>query len=432
MPKFRYPLKPLEHMMATQYADASIPGGYSPITKNVKVHQHGVKKRWGYTLDRSLSAPVYNTVCYQTAIGNRYTLYLTDTDLCMRKAGTTSETFQYLTDQWTTGAVTGITGAVVTGNAWCQWQAASGVLAGDKFIMTDDENASIEADANWATVLTVNSDTQITLSASYTGATTSGNYRIRKVYSVPSNERWSHTTVDYNFIFTNGNTNVQYYNYLTDATKAAVVNATYASRAKYCTSFADRLILADLYSGGLRNPALVAYSANTNCLQFDSGTDATAGTFELLETEDYITGLGRVGPLLGIFKKHSITFYERSGDSNSPLRRYSISTGIGSSAPYSIVEALGTVLYLGKDDFYMINGDQPTPVGENMRYKFYDIVPETEADNTWGFANPLENEIVWIANTSEGKYAFVWDYKYREWYIFSFPEDITGAGMGAV
>ena len=136
--------------------------------------------------------------------------------------------------------------------------------------------------------------------------------------------------------------------------------------------------------------------------------------------------------MLGVFKQNSITYYERSGDSTAPLRRYSISSGIGSSAPYSIVEALGTVLFLGKDDFYLINGDNPEPMGESMRYKFYDIVPETEAANTWGFVNPMENEIVWIANTSEGKYAFVWDYKYKEWYLYQFPIDITGAGMGAV
>ena len=435
MPKFRYPLKPLEHMMATQFADASIPGTFSPVTKNVKVYQHGVRKRWGYTSDRDLTAPVYNTVCYQTAIGNRYTLYLTDADLAMRQTGT-NETFSYLTERYTTGHVSNITDAtpsVVTGNG-TTW--STNVAAGDKFILTADQSANIEPDAQWATVASA-TDTSITLTGHYAGthgaiSDPNDHYIVRKVYSVPSNERWSCTAVDYNFIFTNGNTNVQYYNYLTAAGYAQEVNATYASKARYCTSFADRLVLADLYSGGLRNPLLVAYSANTNCLQFDSGTDATAGTFELLETEDYITGLGRCGSMLGVFKRDSITFYERSGDSTSPIRRYSISTGIGSSAPYSIVEVLGTVVFLGKDDFYLINGNNPEPMGEGMRYKFYDIVGETEAGNTWGFVNPVENEVVWIASTSEGKYAFVWDYKYKEWYLYQLPVDITGAGTGAV
>jgi hypothetical protein len=429
MAKYRYQLKPLEHMMATQFADASIPGGFSPVTKNVKVFQHGVRKRWGYTLDRSLGSTLYSTACLQAANGQRYTMYLTDADLAVRKTGT-SETFAYATEAYTTGAVTGITGAVVTGNVWCQWQASSGLAAGDKLIMAADENASIEPDTNWGTILTVDSDTQITLSAAYTGATTVGNYKTRKVYSLPTSERWSWTMVDDKFIFTNGNTNVQYI--AAGGTAAADVNATYAVKARYCTAFADRLILADSYSSGLRNPVQVQYSANTSVLEFDAGTDATAGSFELLETEDYITGLGRVGSLLGVFKRDSVTFYERSGDSTSPLRRYNISTGIGSSAPYSIVEALGTVVFLGKDDFYLINGDHPEPIGESMRYKFYDIVPETEAGNTWGFVNPAENEIVWIANTSEGKYAFVWDYKYKEWMLYKFPVDITGAGMGAI
>jgi hypothetical protein len=236
--------------------------------------------------------------------------------------------------------------------------------------------------------------------------------------------------VDDKFIFTNGNTNVQYI--AAGGTYAADINATYAVKAKYCTAYADRLILADSYSGGLRNPVLVQYSSNTNVLQFDSGSDATAGSFELIETEDYITGLGRVGPLLAVFKPTSVTFYERTGDSTSPIRRYSISTGIGATAPYSIVEAQGTVMFLGKDDFYYINGDHPEPIGENIRFKFYDIVSETEAQNTWGFWNPMENEIVWVANTSDGKKAFVWDYKYREWYLYDFPVDVTGAGTGGI
>jgi hypothetical protein len=236
--------------------------------------------------------------------------------------------------------------------------------------------------------------------------------------------------VNDDFIFTNGDVNVQYYN--TSLSAATDVDATYAVKAKYCTTFADRLILADCYSSGLRNPVLVRYSSNTDPREFDSGTDATAGSFEMLETEDYITGLGRVGPLLAVFKRDSITFYERSGESTAPLRRYSISTGTGSSAPYSIVEALGTVVFLGKDDFYAINGDHAEPIGENMRYKFYDIVGETEAQNTWAFVNPNENEIIWVANTSEGQYGFAWNYKYREWGLYQWPVTITGAGMGAI
>ncbi len=241
--KFRYPIKPLEHMMATQFADSTIPGGFSPITKNVKVYQHGIRKRWGYTLDRSLGAPIYSTACLQAANGQRYTLYLTDADLAVRKTGA-SETFAYATEQYTTGHITNITAAnpgVITGDstAW----VAGGIAAGDKFILTADENANIEPDVNWATVATV-AATEITLTGAYSGTTGDfaadpKHYVIRKVYSVPANERWSWTMVDDKFIFTNGNVNVQYI--AAGGTAAADVSATYAIKAKYCTAFADRL-----------------------------------------------------------------------------------------------------------------------------------------------------------------------------------------------
>ena len=163
----------------------------------------------------------------------------------------------------------------MTGNAWCQWLSAGKLKAGDKFIMDLDGNANIEPDADWATILTVDSDTKITLTASYAGATTSGNYRTRMVYSVPSGERWSWTMVDDKFIFTNGNVNTQYI--AAGGTAAADVNATYAVKAKYCTAFADRLILADSYSGGLRNPVQVQYSANTNVLGVRRGDGRHGG-----------------------------------------------------------------------------------------------------------------------------------------------------------
>lgn len=427
MPKFRYPVRPLEHMMATQFGDASIPGGYSPVTKNVRVYRNGVRKRWGYTSDRALGAMVYGTACLQAANGQRYTVYLTSTDFAVRKTGT-SETFAYATDTYTTGTAS-LSGTTLTGAGGAAW-VTGGIEAGDKFIFTADQSANIEPDTNWATVSSVDSETGIKLTASYTGATASGAYKIRKVYSVPTNERWSWAMVDDKFVFTNGAVNTQYMS--AGGTYATDVNSTYAIKAKYCTSFADRLILADVYSGGLRNPVKVQYSANTNVLQFDSATDSTAGSFEVLDTDGYITGLSTAGSFLTVYKMNSVNCYGRTGISTSPLELAVSRPGVGCVAPYSIVSAMGTNFWLGKDDFYLLDGDYPRAVGENIRYKFYDLVGETEAQYTWGFVNPTENEIVWVANTSEGKYGFAWDYKYKEWTLYQFPVDITGAGDGAV
>ena len=35
-----------------------------------------------------------------------------------------------------------------------------------------------------------------------------------------------------------------------------------------------------------------------------------------------------------------------------------------------------------------------------IRYKFKEIVSDSERENVWGFNNFLDNEILWFANTS--------------------------------
>jgi hypothetical protein len=90
-------------------------------------------------------------------------------------------------------------------------------------------------------------------------------------------------------------------------------------------------------------------------------------------------------------------------------------------------------VFLGRDDFYIIEGTEPISIGQDaIRYYFFDNVSETEIENTWGFANTLENEVIWIANTGSGKKGFVWNYKFKEWAIYSYYDDITAAGRGAI
>ena len=431
MAKYVYTIRPIEHGMAMDYPSLHIPETYSPLVYNSRITQHSVKKRWGYnTADRSLGAPIYAIILYQTSDGSRYTLYLTDTDLCKRESG---GTWSYLTQRYATGNISSISGATVTGSG-TTWDAG---MVGDYFILDVDHSSTSEPDTNWAKISAA-STTSLTLSASYTGTTgafTPGKtYKIRQIYSVPSNERWAWTFADDKFVFTNGNVNTQYWNGNVAAAMGAAtdVNVTYAIKARYCTSYAERLLLADVYSGGSRNPYLVLWSSNTDITAFDPGANPTAGSKEFIETDDYLMGMARIGPYISIYKRDNIVLGERTGTSTDPFLFSIIRPGIGCRAPYSLIEATGTNCFLGKDDFYIMRGDYPESIGTNMRQKFYDWVPETEAQNTWGWYSLLENEINWIARTTAGKMAFSWDYKHNEWTTYQFAHDITGAGSGAI
>ena len=80
----------------------------------------------------------------------------------------------------------------------------------------------------------------------------------------------------------------------------------------------------------------------------------------------------------------------------------------------------------------MMRSDYPEPIGMKIRDKFFDIVEWTEVENVWGKHYDLRNEIEWIANTIEGKFGFVYNYKLKEWTINEYAHDVVAAGKGAL
>jgi len=421
--RLTYPLKPISHAVSTESPSLFMTPGFSPWASNGRIEQKSFKKRPGYLIDRAVGRFIYGVHLFQTLVGSRYTLYLTDTDLAKKETGT-GETFSYVTKTYTTGTVSGVSGANVTGNGTA-WD--TNAKAGDKFIMAADLSANVEPDEHWATIQTVGGATAITLSGNYAGATTTGNYIIRRVYSVPTDERWSTAILDDKFIFTNGNVNVQYYN---GSGAAADLDATYAVKARFCIEYANRLFLGD-YEDSVagRLPTSIRWSKEGDPTTW---VDSTAGELDLIETEDFLAGLGKVGTYLVIYKRDNIHVYTRTGVATNPITLVAQRRGIGCAAPYSIIEFMGTNAFVGRDDFYMMNGDTPIPIGEKIRTKFFDITPVTAVENVWGAHDPLRNELLWTASTLAGKYAFVYNYKHNEWYTYEFPDDMTAFGRGAL
>ena len=128
----------------------------------------------------------------------------------------------------------------------------------------------------------------------------------------------------------------------------------------------------------------------------------------------------------------NIYIYGRTGVATDPISLVAFRPGVGCVAPYSPVSYMGTTAWLGRDDFYVMDGDQPTSIGDKIRTEFFSSVSETEIKNTWGAANHNLKEVMWIANTSAGQRVFVYNYKYKEWYMYSLPIEVTGFGKGAV
>lgn len=415
------PIKPLAKALDTSYpAMNQDPLAAAWPTVNVQVESNRIKRRWDYAASRTLltGATGQYVTLFKRGTGATNTLILTETDL-IKKDENTGKTWSYLTPVYSAGTVSFDAGKTLVTGAGTDWVTA-GVAAGDKLIVAADLTADEEPDANWATISAVDSLTSIDLSPAYTGTGT-GAYKIRKVYSVPTDERWQFAVVNDIFCFTNGNENVQKWD--GSAATAVDLDSTNAVKARYCTCYANRLILADMYLSGVRQPWTIKWSQEGDPTDW---TDSTAGEIDFAETDEPITGLGRVGNNLVVFKKNAYYIGSRTGVPTSPITFPTFKAGVGLWAPYSLVEAAGTCFWLGHDNFYVMNGQEWEPIGDTIKYEFFSRVNDTERTKVWGVPNPRHNEILWFATTNEGQRAFSYKYREASWSTYTFPSTVTG------
>jgi hypothetical protein len=406
---------------------------------NTQLYRRSIQKRPGHTIDRSTVSgdPVQDGVVYTKYDAKSYSLMLSNNNLLKREPDDVSGgTWSYLTDTYTggaSGAVVSITAGVTVEFSDTNLTTAN-IAAGDKFLITADQDPDKEPDAAWATVESVTDATHLVLTGAYGGGSSTGAYKLRRVYTTPDGERWSWAVVGDQFCFSNGNTHVQYWDGI--LASAADLNVTSASRARYLLNYADRLLLADCYfsdDGGvtsIRHPWTLRWSANLKPGTYLADGDTTAGEMDFLGTDDVITGLGQSGQYVVVYKYNTLIFGNRTGVATAPLEFPTERRGLGCIAPYSIIPVSGTNVFLGSDNFYSLNGDIPEPFGDKVRDKFFDVVNETERKRVWGKLLPNQKKILWVANTNsgEGQLAFVYDYGNKEWATWKFYQNITGIG----
>lgn len=530
MSRESFRLNPIDHCYMMEKSPLYQPLPFSAWPSMNVVQDHGrIRKRCGYKADLTTASEVdvQGVYVYQRRDGTRDTIILSEEDVMVRKTGT-DETFKYLTPMTTyTGTsqvdeIDASTKLVVTFEAGTTL-ITDGIEAGDYFILNEDwADVNIEVDASWREIALVNSETQLTLSTAYEKAvTTPGakNATIRTVYTgMPTNGRWVVAVCDDTFCFSHGGVRVQK---LTD-TGAQDLDATYAIKARYMLTYANRLYLGDLViakaagadtftgsglddltpggsgentaeltyrvkidatgtpdtftwsdDGGstweatgvaitgsaqtLNNAITVTFAATTGhtgddyweftvaagrepwSIQWsaegdvEDWTDSTAGTADLIDSQDIITGLGRVGNKIIIYKKDSFHVGHRTGVATAHVAVPTHRCGAGLWAPYSLIHVEGTNAYQGREDFYILEGDIPKSIGAPMRDRFFGEVPEGATGDTWGCWDGARNRCMWFTGTkSLGQISWTWDYKEDAWTTFKFYHEITGAGMGGV
>ena len=420
MARRKYTIKPTGIIgVSAQGTELSIPSLYGlfdwSITASTKdfMIRHGVaRKRWGLGADRTTISYFLRGISdFIEKDGTIHNLFITNKDLGKRETGT-SNTFSYLTDTYTTGTISSI--AADTPTAGKSTVTASGtdwvnesIAIADLFIMDDDHDADSEIDANWAIVESVTDATHLVLTSNYTknGST----YKLRRLFTGPSEPSfWSYATVGDKFCFTNYNEHVWYWS---GSGYATPLDSTNATGFKYCIAYADRLVLANK----LNHPTLIQWSKNNDPTDW---TDPTAGAAELLGTGDGISGISKVGNTLIVYAQDAIIFGNLTGIPTAPIAFSAIKRGIGSWAPMGIVQARGTNFFVGRDNFYRLDGMTPVPIGNPIAEEFFENITASEIPKMWGIHNTRNGEIMWVENS--GWRAAAWNYRDKAWSIYRF------------
>ena len=395
---------------------------------NVRVNSNRIEKRPGYSTDRTISPTPQIVSRFNNNDGTENTVFVNEYDLMTRETAS-GGTYSYKTEtgDYNSG-VASISGDTVTFKAGTTLQT-DGVAANDYFILDADHDSDSEPDTNWAKIDSVDSELQLTLTANYTGTTGSWpgsekNSLIRKVYSLPTDERWDFAIVDDKFCFTNGNVDVQYWD---GSGYASALDSTNAKKARYCIEYANRLLLADVEISSSREPWTLQWSKEGDPTNL---TDSTAGSVDFLDTMGKIVGLGKVGKNIIVYKEDSIIVGDRTGNATSPLVFPHTVPGVRINAPYSIVAYDRYNAFLGEDDFYIFDGNTPMPIGDKIRYTFFDITEPDARKNVFALNFPKDGNLIWFADTKWGQIGFVFDYKNKCFYTYEFADTITGGGDG--
>jgi hypothetical protein len=394
--------------------------------QNFRIGQRSVQKRYGYKEDRDLGdgVEIQDIVYYKKSDGSTFTIYLTPKFIAKRES---SGTWSFLNVEHTADTISSISVATVTGNGtdWVDATDLTAPEAGDFFIVDADWTAASEPDPNWGEIESITNDTTLVLVDAYTGATSSGAYTIRKTYSVPTNERWSWALLNDRVYFSNGADYIQVY---TGSGMCTHLDTTDAINARYIINYANRLIQADY--GSTRAPTSVKWSKEGDPSDW---TDSTAGSKTFMESHDFITGLGHVGGSLVIYFRDGIAFGQRTGVSTAPIKFSRFKPGVGAIAPYGIVAARGTNVFIGRDDVYVIDGESPYPVGEKIRDKLFSVATQAELEKAFGYNHVLLNEVRWFVTDIDNiRRCFIWNYKEDEWFHYKFADTMSSGGKGGV
>lgn len=277
----------------------------------------------------------------------------TKTDLYKYRPGT--HDVRFITPAYVTGTVT-VAATAVTG-AGTLWNTGSppNAKAGDQIAFTT--NAETDPAATWFTILTVNTDTSITLTAS-AGVVGAGHaYTIRKIRTGDENDVW----IDDTFVnagpanedqlwMTNGG--IQPPVLWNGTTTFAVQQDALGFTCKTLKVYSNMMIFGNLIQGGTAKPTDII---NSNVGEPANVSSGLSEQFKVHGNPDEIMQMVPLGENLAIYSRLTVTVTQFIGD---PLifQFRNVINGVGSIARRSVADFGNYHEFLGRGTQYRFDG----------------------------------------------------------------------------
>jgi len=211
-------------------------------------------------------------------------------------------------------------------------------------------------------------------------------------YGTASDVNWSWVVFGDFAIASNWTNNIQY---IDMATGSAFADLTTTLRCKYLASAKNFVVAGYTYdSSDGTIPHRIRWSALNDASDW-TASQTTQSDWQDLPSEN--------GPVSGIVGGDTITVLQ---DRAVTIGRYvgtpsiwsfsQVSTNLGCSVPGSIIAAGDDVYFLGADDFYVVKGGKPQPIGaQKIDSWFYKRYNDSFPERVTSSIDPAHHMVAW-------------------------------------
>jgi hypothetical protein len=330
---------------------------------NVYIDRQGcVKKKEGYVLKGS-NLPLHGIpmLIDQFFLSNSisYLLAATTTDFYKYDSGT--NLWRFITPNYFVGTVTVTNGSPIITGLGTVW--LTNIKVGDAVGIG---NTDMDLITNWYYVLTVDSNTQITLTALYTQIDAAGQpYVIRKLQTGTASDPVNAETMNDLFIFTNGIDVMKKW----DGSLMVQDLGGNPPICKYLKKYKSYLVLGNTLETGTAYPQRARWCDTGLPESWIPGVGSNAGHLDLNDGVDWIVGWEVINDYLVCFKERSI--YNGYLIGTSQIFQFDMKVnGTGCASGETIGVVGDEIFFLGWDSVYAYNGINIVDIADQVKDNF--------------------------------------------------------------